>query len=357
MRDFDWVEPKENDVTDLIIAPLDQLEIQTFSALQNAGADQASAGAATRAMLHASRLGIDSHGVRLALHYARVLRSGRVNPTPKMQIRRTALGSAVLDADNGLGHAAGYAAVELACSLAKEAGVGAVGVINSSHFGAAGAYALAGAEAGFIAVSMSNTDSIVGLHGGAERFHGTNPIAIGAPIPDQKPWLLDMATSSIPFNRVLLYKTLGRTLPEDVAADQAGQPTQDPALVEMLMPLGGIDFGFKGAALAGMVTLFSAILTGSTLDHEMIRMAETRDFETPRRMGHFCLAIDPARFAGQALYDEAITRYLAALRTSAAREGQSVMAPGDREWAIEAERQHAGIPVDRETAQFLGLIP
>ena len=133
---------------------------------------------------------------------------------------------------------------------AKEAGVGAVGVVNSSHFGAAGAYALAGAEAGFIAVSMSNTDSIVGLHGGAERFHGTNPIAIGAPVPAQKPWLLDMATSSIPFNRVLLYKALGRTLPEGVAADQSGQPTQDPALVEMLMPLGGIDFGFKGAALA-----------------------------------------------------------------------------------------------------------
>ena len=143
MRNFERVKPKEIDVTDLIFAPLDQLYTQTFAGLRNAGADEASAGAATRAMLHASRLGIDSHGVRLALHYARVLRRGRVNPTPKMQIRRTALGSAVLDADNGLGHAAGYAAMELACSLAKEAGVGAVGVINSSHFGAAGAYALA----------------------------------------------------------------------------------------------------------------------------------------------------------------------------------------------------------------------
>ena len=59
-------------------------------------------------MLHALRLGIDSHGIRLALHYARVLRGGGcVNRTPKMQIRRTALGSAVFDADNGLGHAAG----------------------------------------------------------------------------------------------------------------------------------------------------------------------------------------------------------------------------------------------------------
>src|SRR3954463_15735394 len=124
-------------MNDIVLVPEHSLEGRTFAALRDAGADERSARAATRAMMHASRLGIDSHGVRLTPHYARVLRSGRVNPTPKMQIRRTAIGSAVLDADNGLGHAAGYAAMELACSLAKEAGVGAVGVINSSHFGAA----------------------------------------------------------------------------------------------------------------------------------------------------------------------------------------------------------------------------
>jgi LDH2 family malate/lactate/ureidoglycolate dehydrogenase len=164
-----------------------------------------------------------------------------------------------------------------------------------------------------------------------------------------------MATSSVPLNRVLLYRTLGLTLPEGVAADQSGQPTQHPEDVEMLMPVGGLDFGFKGAALAGMVTLLTAVLTGATLDHLMIRMAETDDFETPRQMGHFCLAIDPDRFAGRPAYDAAITRYLADLRGSATREGQNVMAPGDREWAVEAERRRTGIPVDLETAEFLGI--
>lgn len=340
---------------DVIFVPEDVLEARTFAALRDAGADEPSAGAATRAMLHASRIGVDSHGVRLTPHYARVLRSGRVNPTPRMQPRRTAAGSAILDADNALGHAAAYAAMDLACSMAKEAGIAAVGVVRSSHYGAAGAYALAGAEAGLIAVSMSNTDAVVALHGGAERFHGTNPIAVAAPVPDQKPWLLDMATSSVPFNRVLLYKALGRFLPEGVAADQSGRPTQDPAEVEMLMPLGGAGFGFKGAGLAGLVTILSAALTGSTLDHLMIRMAETDDFQTPRHLGHFCLAIDPDRFAGRALYDAAMTRYLADLRASAAREGENVMAPGDREWAVEAERRHAGIPVDPATAEFLEI--
>ncbi len=340
---------------DVVLISEQALEARTLAALRGAGANEATAGAATRAMLHASRLGIDSHGVRLAAHYAQVLHAGRVNPNPAMQTRRTAAGSAILDADDGLGHAAAYAAMELACSMARESGVAAVGIVRSSHFGAAGAYALAGAESGLIAVAMSNTDAIVGLHGGAERFHGTNPMAVGAPVPGQKPWLLDMATSSIPFNRVLLYRTLGKVLPEGVAADLSGQPTENPADVEMLLPLGGTDFGFKGAALAGMVTLMSAVLTGGTLDHLMIRMAETDDFKTPRQVGHFCLAIDPDRFAGRAVYDAAITRYLADLRASAARAGQKVMAPGDREWEVEAERQRTGIPVDRQTAEFLGL--
>lgn len=342
-------------MTDVIFVPDGVLEERTFAALADAGADEASAGAATRAMMHASRLGVDSHGVRLASHYAKVLAGGRVNGSPRIASRRTAASAAVLDADDGLGHAAAFAAVDLACDLARDTGVGAVGVVRSSHFGAAGAYARAGADAGFITLVMSNSDAIAGLHGGSERFHGTNPLAVAAPVPDAKPWLLDMATSSIPLNRVLLYRALGWTLPEGVAADPSGKPTRDPAEAEMLMPLGGIDFGFKGAGLAGMVTLLTAVLTGSTLDHLMIRMAETDDFATPRGMGHFCLAIDPSRFAGRPLYDAAVTRYLADLRASAAREGQAVMAPGDREWAVETERRRTGIPVDPETARFLRI--
>src|ERR687885_2524754 len=90
------------------------LEASTLAALSRAGADEASAAAATRAMMHASRLGIDSHGVRLVAHYAKVLQTGRVNPRPTLQVRRTGPATAVLDADNGLGHHAAYAAMDLA---------------------------------------------------------------------------------------------------------------------------------------------------------------------------------------------------------------------------------------------------
>ena len=43
------------------------------------------------------------------------------------------------------------------------------------------------------------------------------------------------------------------------------------------------------------------------------------------------------------------------LRASQARPGQKVMAPGDREWNFEAERRKSGVPIDPQTAVFLGL--
>ena len=52
--------------------------------LEKAGADQSSALAATRAMMHGSVHGIDSHGVRLLGHYAQAFQGGRLNIAPKI---------------------------------------------------------------------------------------------------------------------------------------------------------------------------------------------------------------------------------------------------------------------------------
>lgn len=342
-------------MTDLVFVPEPLLAEKVLSALLAAGADGASAQASTRAMLHASRFGIDSHGVRLTPHYAAMMKSGRINPTPNMKVRKTAAGSAMIDADNALGHAASYRAIELACELARDAGIGAVGVAHSSHFGAAGAYALAGAEAGFVAFATTNADSLVGLHDGKGAFHGTNPIAVGAPVKGTKPWLLDMATSSIPFNRVGLARSLGMSVPDGVAADADGVVTTDAQKVRMLLPLGGSEYGYKGAGLAGLVTLFSSVVTGGALDHEMLAMFHNKDVTTPRNLGHFFIAISPEHFVGREAYDAAMANYLGALRGFSTQPGKRVMAPGDREWETAEARAKSGIPIDRETSKFLGV--
>nr|WP_235935578.1 Ldh family oxidoreductase [Devosia aurantiaca] len=305
-----------------ILIPGAELERRVLDALRTAGASARSAEAAVRAMMHASRVGVDSHGVRLVEHYCRMLGGGRLNKNAELKVRRTASGSAMVDGDDGLGHYAAYHAVEIGMDIAREAGVAAVGIEHSSHLGAAGAYAVAGAEHGFITFATTNTDSMVALFDGAERFHGTNPLAFAAPVPGSRPWLLDMATSSIPMNRVLLHRSLGKSLPEGVAADGLGNPTSDPYAAEMLLPLGGEAFGYKGAGLAGIATMFSALLTGTTLDPDFIPMYGTDNIHEPRNMGHFVLVIDPDKFVGGALFGQAILGYLASLRGAAARPGR-----------------------------------
>ncbi|WP_131195735.1 Ldh family oxidoreductase [Lichenihabitans psoromatis] len=339
-----------------ILVQADLLASRLSRAFAEAGASAPAGAAATRALMHASRLGVDSHGARLVMVYDQKLRNGRANRNPVVTARRTAAAAAIVDGDNGLGALAAYRAMELAIEIARESGIGAVGVVRSHHYGAAGAYATVAAEAGLIGFATTNADSIVAPFEGAQAFHGTNPLAFAAPVEGQKPWLLDMATSSIPFNRVLLYRSLATILPEGVAADRQGQMTRDAEVAEMLMPLGGAGYGFKGAALAGVATLLSAILMGTTLDHAMIPMVGTPDLQTPRNMGHFVIAIDPAFFAGKAMFDKGMRSYLDALRAVRHTDGgHPVMAPGDREWAVEAERLRNGIPIDPDTAAFLKI--
>ncbi|MGV8853359.1 MAG: Ldh family oxidoreductase [Devosia sp.] len=332
------------------------LEEKVAARLRDAGASEGSLRAATRAMLHASMVGVDSHGVRLTEHYCLMLAGGRLNKDPQLVVQQRGAGSAMVHGDDGLGHYAAYRAVDVGIELARVAGVGAVGINHSSHLGAAGAYALAGAEQGFVTFATTNTDSMVTLFDGAARFHGTNPLAFAAPVPDGPPWLVDMATSSIPMNRVLLNRALGHELPAGVAADRNGLATTDPDLAEMLLPLGGADYGYKGAALAGVATLFSALLTGTTLDSDFIPMYGGEDVSTPRNMGHFVLVIDPDKFVGRVMFGMMMTRYLDGLRAAPVRPGaERVMAPGDREWETVARRQGEGVPVDPDTERFLGL--
>ncbi|MGQ4879954.1 Ldh family oxidoreductase [Billgrantia sp. LNSP4103-1] len=341
----------------------DELERFMRDALARAGADAASAHAVTRALVTASRMGTDSHGLRLLPHYIRALQGGRITGAPEMRFERRLPATGYLDADNGFGHLAGYTAMTHAVEMAQEVGVGAVAVGHSSHFGAAGCYALAAAERGLVGLAFCNSDPFVLLHGGSRPFHGTNPIAFSAPVSGGLPYLLDMATSSIPWNRVQQFGAIGRELPDQVAADREGRVTRTPAKVAALLPLGGGDFGFKGAGLGGMVEVLSSTLAGMVNGFRLLPMGGP-DMATPRGVGHFFLALRPDAFAPGDPYPERMRDYLADLRGQPGRENATVMAPGDREWACQSRRDVEGIPLDSanqaaycELAKQLGVAP
>lgn len=316
-------------------ATVEQLARYSNDLLTAAGANAESAEAATWALLHASIHGVDSHGIRLLPWYAECLSTGLVKGSPEISVEPIRRAAVRVDADGGMGHLAMYRAMDEACAVARDCGIGMALVVNSTHFGAAGAYTLAAADAGFIGFVTSNSSAYVVPHGGSVPIHGTSPISLAAPNKAGDPFFLDMATSAIPWNKVLRYRTEGLEIPEGVAVDKDGRFVTDPHQAIALAPAGGKDFGFKGAALAGVADVLGGVLSGMRLSTEQDKaaLADTR-------LGHFVMAIDPTLLMTLEAFGIRLQTYLDGFKSQ-----PGTHAAGGPEWAHRKEREQDGIPL------------
>ena len=301
--------------------------------------------------------GIDSHGIARLPHYLNRIVHGSILARPAIRIEQSGLATAQAHGGRGHGIVVAHRANEAAMALAREAGVGAVGVSDSSHCGAIGLYTRAAARQGLIGMAYTHSDAIAAPFGGRQPYFGTNPISFAFPRQDGEPLCLDMATTSIPWNRVMNARRDGAELPAGVALDAEGRNVTDAERVRALSPLGG-DYGHKGYGLAMMVELLCGPLNGNPHGPHIGPMYEQLD--RPRELGAFFIVIDPARFAGGA----ALAAVAAGMAAELAEQPGSPRMPGDPELASQAQRQAAGIPVPpalkTEMAEWsarLGLAP
>ena len=96
---------------------------------------------------------------------------------------------------------------------------------------------------------------------------GTNPIAMGFPYKEDSPILLDFATSMAAEGKMRVYQARGKMLPGEWLLDANGKPSRDPNDLYnggAILPMGGIDGGHKGYALAFMVDLMGGTLAELT---------------------------------------------------------------------------------------------
>ena len=138
--------------------------------------------------------------------------------------------TALLDCGNGLGFVAAHRAMELAIAKARQHGVGMASVRNGHHIGMVGYYPLMAVAQNMIGMAVTNASrSMRPLHGAHPRL-GTNPIAFGAPAGKERPFLLDMATTTVASGKLSLARRLGVPIPPGWAVDSEGIPlTEAPA--------------------------------------------------------------------------------------------------------------------------------
>jgi LDH2 family malate/lactate/ureidoglycolate dehydrogenase len=303
-------------------------------------------------MLYADLRGIDTHGCCMLPFYQRLWHDGVLNPNPAIAVVRETASTALVDGGGGLGHVAATFAMTRAIDMALAGGVGVVAVRNSGHFGAAGAYAAMAADQGLIGLTTCSTPTpaVVPTFGREARL-GTNPLALSAPAARNAPFLLDMATSTVSLGKLLERWRRGRRIPRGWATDAHGAPVTDghaASRSRRLTPLGGTPEGgsHKGYGLAVAVEILSAVLPGLT--------ADLSTDGRRARVGHFCLAIDPARFGQAAGFPVRMDALIESLRdTPPVTPSQPVLVAGDPERAIQIERTASGIPLTKAVFEDL----
>jgi LDH2 family malate/lactate/ureidoglycolate dehydrogenase len=319
---------------------------QAEAILRALGLREESARAAADGLAWADLMGVDSHGIAMLPIYAQWRAEGRFNLSgvPKLTIERPTGG--LVDGDGALGFWPAKLAMEHAIACARKVGVAAVAVRRSNHFGAAGIYAEMAAAAGLIGLAMTNTHAAsVAPTGARVAMFGTNPIAFAAPTPEGRPFLFDMATSTVALGKLMAAAYRGDPVPLGWALDTQGRPTTDPKVgyaARLATPLGGTAelSSHKGYGLAAMVEILSAFLPGA------IWSEERAPGDSSSNVGHFFLALDPAMFGDAATFAARVAAMMETLRRAPPGDpGQPVLVAGDKEYAAREERLRSGVPL------------
>lgn len=309
---------------------------------------------AAHVLVDADLTGRYTHGVSRLPLYATRLKRGVMNARPDIRLESGPFPIMTrMHGDNGLGPVVAWRAMEHAIALAKQFGMGVVGVHLSNHAGAMSAYCEAAAKQGVILMALTNSPPGMPPWGGKKAFLGTNPIAFGVPRGDTTPPIVvDLATSVVARGNIIQAARLGTPIPDGWAIDEMGQATTDPnaALKGAVLPMAGS----KGYALALIVEIFSGILAGAGVGPAVKN--PYNDFSGAPNVGHFFWALNPAGFGpSEALY-EALLDLETDIRQVPPIGTESIRLPGQRSDHQRRESLQRGIPLDLDLLANLGVL-
>jgi len=326
-------------VTDILVNDKELRSLVT-ERLAEGGLNRPHAEIVADVLVHADLRGVRSHGVMRTEHYVTRLRAGSLNPNPTFSIKEVRSGSAVLNADAGMGHVACCEAMDKAIEIAKDSGIAMTGVENGSHCGALSYFVLRAVAKGMIGMAVTHTDKCVAPYGGAKAFFGTNPIAFGFPTNKHAPVVLDMATSNTAFGNILHAKEQGKSIPDDWGIDGEGAPTTDPREVEAMTPFGG----YKGFGLALVIDVLTGVLMGAKYGPHINAMYG--DYDKPRELASLMIAIDPSTFTSADRFKAQMDAMVDDLHAQPPGPGfEQVYVPGEPQLKLQEENLKRGVPV------------
>jgi LDH2 family malate/lactate/ureidoglycolate dehydrogenase len=271
------------------------------------GVREPDAGAVADALVWANLRGIDSHGVSRVPRYLELFDKGESAPDAVPTVERPRAAIAIVDAHAAPGPVAMNRAVAEAISGARECGIGWASVRGTVHTGAIGYYTSQAAGAGMAAVGVVAGVPNMAYAGARGAAVATSPLSVA-----------------------------GKELPPGVAVTREGDPTTDPKLAAVPVPVGGP----KGA---GMSLVFEMLASGLA-SNPIVPAYHSGDRR--HRQNAFILAVDVSAFLPPGEFTSAVDDTIDAIKALPAAEGVAeVLVPGERGYRSELERLASGIPL------------
>jgi len=272
-----------------LIIPINQLTLIIKSALVKSNVSEINAQFVAEALVKAEIDGKLGHGISRVSSYSDQAKIGKVNGHAIPIVRKTKPGVISIDAANGFAYPSIDKLLTLLPEVALSQGIAMGGIHKSHHFGVAGHIVEKAAEKGMISILFGNTPSAIAPWRGNKALFGTNPIAFGAPNQDGNHLVIDLAVSKVARGKILKASQNNEKIPIGWALDKEGKNTDRPeeALDGTMLPFGGA----KGSALALMIELLSAAVTGANFAYEADSFLDSKG--NPPNVGQLMIMISP----------------------------------------------------------------
>ena len=328
----------------LALAPLRAAMVEL---VQGFGSDAEEIDLVVDNLLEANLRGHDSHGIGMLPRYADAYLEGGLKPGARPVVKLDHGALVALDGQAGFGQVVGRDAMRVAIARAQQHGSCIMALANAHHLGRIGAWAEMAVEQGLVSVHFVNVISrpIVAPWAGGDGRFGTNPFAVGIPVPGGEAVILDMATSVVAQGKVRVAFNKGETLEPGQLLDDRGHPTIEPKY-GVVEPLGALrTFGeHKGFGLALVCELLGGALAGALACHTP---ADVR-----RRVvnGMLTIVFDPARLSQGDAFANEMRAFLEWVKASPAQPGfDRVRVAGEPERESRSRRLVQGLPIDATT--------
>jgi len=200
---------------------------------------------------------------------------------------------------------------------------------------------------GFLMVNVVHP--VVQPFGGASRVFGTNPISVAVPAGEQKPFLLDFATSSVAEGKVGLAAMNKENIPLGWIVDSDGHETNDP--LDFCLENGsvgengrllsyGAREGHKGYCFSILMEILGGILPGAgSIIDERVHLNEN---------GLLAIALDIKRFTTLQRFKNRMDSLFQKVHSAPVDpefQYSKVQVPGEYEWRNREKRLGGGIDV------------